>query len=431
MKNFFPYLMLLFSTLYVDTLVAQQTEIPGENSEDEYFKGRLIVPLKRSNPDSVGAEYGLEEVLTKRRKTYDFFNTMLLISEPSTISGGRFTDFTKNTNSALQKKSFVLNADIQVPIGMGGKRWRIGKWMNTVHLIPQFKVRILANDPAQGDTSLPVRTPSYLPRLTYYGAPTGLWQRKHPSKKRVSSHFMGFSAFHHSNGQDGSEFRPDGTINTYNGNFGEQVVFEWLIGGYYQWGCNRPMGFEGTPVDSIRENFSRIVRSSTRVSYDRSFYWKLSYEWHERSTLTNQVFEPLDLYGRNRINMQFGLSIVPTFRDLVYSAEKDKFVAVTGYQAKEQLRFVVNFNYIVDGDYNEGDQNGLTKVGFFNLSRRLNFNLSTYWRIRGTPFASLFIQGGYYGSDAYNIYFQESLWQFRFGLATAFFKYPRKGDFDQ
>ena len=134
--------MLLFSTLCVDTLVAQQTEIPGENSEDEYFKGRLIVPLKRSNPDSVGAEYGLEEVETKRRKTYDFFNAMLLISEPSTISGGRFTDFTKNTNSALQKKSFVLNADIQVPIGMGGKRWRIGKWMNTVHLIPQFKVRI-------------------------------------------------------------------------------------------------------------------------------------------------------------------------------------------------------------------------------------------------------------------------------------------------
>src|SRR6478609_5477893 len=59
--------------------------------------------------------------LDKRRRNYDFFSTMLKIQPPSLMSGGTVTSFTVNT-LGYDKKNFVLDAVVQIPIPIGGKR---------------------------------------------------------------------------------------------------------------------------------------------------------------------------------------------------------------------------------------------------------------------------------------------------------------------
>lgn len=414
------YLCALFSFLMVFPFT------PMLIGQTDFFRDKTIIPYQTNEGENLDSIYGISNSVENRARSLNFFKTMLEISEPSTISV-KTTDYTLNRDKDLQKRPFILNADIQTPIGLGGKRWG-KKWLSTVHIIPQFKVRIFDNDPMQGDSSLPVRTPSYMPGITYFGTHKKIWNQ--PVKEGMGSLFTGLKMFHHSDGQDAPEFYQDGSINTYSGDFGEQLVFEFMIGGIYGWKCNTPKsrkGIKKTP----KNGKSFTVRRSERADFDRRLYSKLSYEWHEKTTMTNIAYSEYNLYGRHRLNLQAGVSIIPSFVDLIYSEKEGKFVTVTPTQQKETFRFVLNTSYILDKNYNKGDAANQQKVSFLDVSRRLNVNFTAYWRIRNTPFAGLFVQVGYYGSDPYNVYFQQSMWQWRAGLATSFFKYPKNGDFEE
>ncbi|HEU5293086.1 MAG TPA: hypothetical protein VFU05_20715 [Cyclobacteriaceae bacterium] len=362
-------------------------------------------------PDSVVRQ------IDRRASNFYFFSTIRKISEPSTISFP-FLSLTHNV-TGTQKKPFVLDADIQTPIAIGGKRFSIGNWMYTIHVIPRFKVRIFQDDPSVGDESIPVRTPSTIPGVAYYGALRKWWDDK--EEKRGYSFeniFVGLYAFHHSNGQDGPELDTIniGQVNTYNGNFGEQVAFEFILGG--------KTSSDDIPKINSNRNAKKEADNSPGKQmflkvYQRSeLYWKVSYELHPRKA-SNQVFDSLSIYGRHRLNLNVGLSLMPRLWEFI--GDGKTWWDVSNEANYERWRFTLNANYIMDGDYASGNTLNPEQVKQFDLSRRLNLWLTAYWVIGFSQHAALFTQVGYYGSDNYNIYFNQSLWNFKLGIAFGFF----------
>jgi hypothetical protein len=61
--------------------------------------------------------------------------------------------------------------------------------------------------------SEPVKTPSFMPRITYY------WWRAGEASSLTSASYYSLMLSHHSNGQDGPFYNPDGSINTDTGSF--------------------------------------------------------------------------------------------------------------------------------------------------------------------------------------------------------------------
>ncbi len=399
----------------------------------------IIFPMLSFAQDSVkiakkmGYDSTLENQLILRRHTsVEFYNFTKRLANASDISI-LYTDFNKNLDPNLDKKNYILNADVQVPIVLGGKRWYFrtskGLWFNTVQVIPQFQIRIFRNDKTFKDASQPVRTPSYLPRITYFGSP-GSWQKE--NKKKL----IFFSAFHHSNGQDGSEFFTadssyafwkKGRINTYNGNFGENLVFELGFGSSRN---HNEFSIEDTKfyrlkrqIQLLEKDQGRPVFSSSETAFIRTQN-KFSLEYHPKS-LTNSAFDALELYGRMRLNTQLGLSFIAfpvEFIKKLNEVSRRPFYSVFG-KAKmmEQFRFVLDNSIILDRNFNKINENSkLLKAG---LSNRINIKLTYYNRIGGTSSTALFFQGGYYGSDPYNIYFGQRALYFRFGISFLYFEY--------
>lgn len=347
------------------------------NKKDDYLIKRVPEPVQK--------------ILNQRNNNLYFYKTINLIAEPSTLSS--FSDVVLYEKKEREKDPFVLNADVQPPIALGGKRWGL----NTIHIVPHFKVRILENNRSHGDSSLPVRTPSYIPELIYYFS----FKKFNKLIDSGKFYFGAFKAFHHSDGQDQGEFDNNGNVNFYNGNFGENAIFELMLGKVWE------------------------TRSCNATFTKRIQYAKLSYEYHD-SNLTNKAFYKYDMYGRNRVNFQYGISIMNSYNECVVDDHKCYFVA--NNQVKEKWRLVINSNYIIDRKYNSGNNlNHLNKEKFLAL-KRLNIYATGYWIIPGSVNAALFLQIGYWGSDSYNIYFAQSIAEVRFGLAVAFFKYPKSGD---
>jgi hypothetical protein len=383
--------------------------------QNEFSIKAEVIPYDASNK----SKYGLDTIIQKRNESLNFYKSLLVISEPSTISL-RFTDYTFETNPSDQKKSFNLNANVKTPIALGGKNWGLF----TIQLIPHFDVRIFHNDPSHQDTSSPVRTPSYIPGIALYFSCPKMW---HETPEKRYGWFMGLYGFHHSNGQDGAEILPNGKVNLYNGNFGEQIVPELIIGHYNEF-------LKKNASQELEKLYNKILARSSLISENgrayRIRYWKLSLEYHDNS-ITNKEFLKYNIYGRYRLNGQYGCSFIPEFHDVVRKEKEmpNKLITVTEPLEKEIFRFVLNFSFIADPDYNTGDINNLKPVNIIVVRKRLNCYGTLYWRITGAPNAGVFVQGGYYGSDPYNVYFQQSMWFIRFGVAMAFFKYPKSGDF--
>ncbi len=453
--NFKLYFLIILSFILMHNANAQHT--PPDPSQT--INGRPIVPYTyNANTQLANIEhYNIGEQIDNRFKSLSFFNIMTSIAEPSTISP--LANYTINLNGRNKKPS-VIDADIQIPIALGGKRWYTNNFLHTIHLIPQFKIRLFLNDGnapgsadgrIKGDISLPVRTPSYMPRITYYFSPRNWFYVRDTSFEngaplyRQTSTFFGISAFHHSNGQDGPEFYDDpsirvhnaeyGDINVYNGNFGEQVVFELIYGGIRDYRARaptrEPLTGESGPVEKITSNIML-----PEFPYNKRLYWRASLEIHWPDILTNQDFLEYNLYGRFRLNLQSGLSWIPAFREFVRSTasesngQANNYIQVTPFQAKERFRLVGNFQYILDPEYNDGNLVAQESVPYLDF-RRLNLYGTLFWRMNGTPSTALFLQAGYWGSDQYNIYFQQSIMQFKAGIALAFFKYPKLGDFQR
>ena len=240
--------------------------------------------------------------------------------------------------------------------------------------------------------------------------------------------FLGLHIFHHSNGQDANEFNPDGTINLYNGNFSEFVIGELILGSVKEFYSQNSKQYSDTGKKQKSKTLEVPTHYHTPFTEpNRMEYYKAGFEYHDKS-ITDSAFLAHNLYGRFRLNLQGGYSLTPSSTDIILGKDS-VYYAVTPVQSKESWRFVLNISYILDPVYNSGDEFTQTPVNILNLSKRANFNLTAYCRsILASPNAALFLQVGYYGSDPYNIYFQQSFWQIRAGLALAFFKYPTSGD---
>ncbi len=61
--------------------------------------------------------------------------------------------------------------------------------------------------------------------------------------------------------------------------------------------------------------------------------------------------------------------------------------------------------------------------GLDKTEKRLNVEANYYKRIPTSPNAAGFVAVGFYGSDPYNIYYENSYFYFRVGLALGFFVY--------
>ncbi|MFT3750649.1 MAG: hypothetical protein QM768_20225 [Agriterribacter sp.] len=358
-----------------------------------------------------------KNILDKRDQNYDFHYTLRKIQEPSQVSS--MSNWTIH-NMGYQKKNFILDADVQIPISIGGKRFGL----NELQVIPRFQFRIFQDDPnvpygTKGDASLPVRTPSAMPGIAYYRTFRNWW-----NEKKMLLPFVGIYLYHHSDGQDGNEIDSSGghlRVNVYNGNFSENLIGEFIIGGKVKFeGNDAPFFLMNDPVH--REGKQRYVQ----ISNAREFYWKLSYEWHPKF-LSNEVFDQLRIYGRKRINIRTAFITLPTLLEVLDDGRQwCKLVPEKKY---ERWRFTGNLNYILDRVYYRGeDMASLQKISQFNLQRRLNLWLTAYRIIRPSKNAAVFAQAGYFGSDNYNIFFNESFWHFKIGLAFGFFDQPDQPD---
>lgn len=332
-----------------------------------------------------------------RRMAEAFFNVTSTLADPSTLSFFPL-DYTYSPDRNVQKKMFVLNADVKAPIALGGKRWNTaGKAYHAIQIIPRFRVRQFQDDESQGDQSLPIRTPSYMPGIKYFLTFKSMWEAE-KSKRQ----YLSFYAYHHSNGQDGFEYNDDGSVNFYNGNFSEDVVFE--IG----YNAVSHIPFRGVIEEKAQ---TQVKRKSMR-------FWSANYEFHPRP-LSSPAFRWRKIYARRRLNLQYGHIFTPMVRDMVYSAKTDSYYT-DNFRPVERRRFLLNVSYAVDAELNRIQGNKIHPVRFFD-TRRLNAELSFYEKLMRTPYASVFAQAGYYGSDPYNIYFPQDLFFFRVGLAFGFF----------
>jgi hypothetical protein len=200
--------------------------------------------------------------------------------------------------------------------------------------------------------------------------------------------FSSLSVFHHSNGQDHPEFKTNGEINTYNGNFSTNYIEP-----AFHFRSRRAVatGEKGTTCNGQLPGYIDV-------------YGRVGGQLHFLTTPNLR-----SSYGNTRINIQLGQIWVKS-----YSERIDKVEVGEECFLKETDRFVLNSTLIT----------GPRTRGLDKFKKRLNLEGNYYKRIPTSPNAAVFASAGYYGSDPYNIYFENSYFYFRFGLALGFFVYP-------
>jgi hypothetical protein len=360
----------------------------------------------------------------KHKANYDFYKRVLSFSQLSWASPP-FLD------RGSEKGSYILSADISPHFNIGGERMPF-----VFQLTPRYIVRIFRDNEEFNDTSLPVRTPSYMPGGTFFiplrsprsTAATYDWYK--------DKQYLGLAFFHHSNGQDGPEFNEDGTINVHNGNFSTNFL-------EFAYNFNKRTKLSGATFGGSCNGDEDCAANEMPKGY-RDVYGKLGLEQHFNTTDAIK-----DLYGTTRIN--FNLGYIKTYnarliiyrnakgktksgskiatdstqnidlvQQMVNKEEKLKSCQVVGKcYHKEYVRFLMNTSFIV----NELAENS-------GIKNRINADIGMYMRISGNTTA-WFLMAGYYGSDPYNIYFQKSYFFIRTGVALGFFNYTNKFQYDK
>ncbi len=382
-----------------------------------------------SYPDPCGTPEYEKSILTEinsRNTHYDFHYTMRKIQNPSTISGLGLTNYKWNV-TGYQKKPFILDGILNMPIAIQGPRV-LG--INTFHAIPKFKFRIFQNDEdfpyGNGDSSSPVRTPSAMPGMAWYWTKKSWW-KINSDDDNPKSKYLGIYAYHHSNGQDGPELDTLrlGEINTYNGNFGEQIIIEFIYGGQIKF-TPEQYDFYGDE-NELKKVKSRKAGNvySQYITKRSELYWKASYEYHP-GFLSNEVFKELNTYGRHRLNFNLSYLQLRSVRDFI--SDGQLWCQIAEERSFEKFRHTLDFSYIIDSNYNRGNFTNPDEISFIDISKRLNINYTIYRVIQRTQNFALFAQIGYNGSDRYNIYFNDSYINLRAGLAFAFFDQPNNSN---
>jgi hypothetical protein len=209
------------------------------------------------------------------------------------------------------------------------------------------------------EESYPIRTPSFIPKVTFF-------YHLVDSKNRKRDLFMYFSWFHHSNGQDGYFYNEDSvTINTHSGSFSTN----WIEGGVY---IARPDPFVPYTTNSVK----------VYVAYDYL-----------------QEVELNGTYGRFRyfLDLQNNVNLSKLFRVHRQSYNNNKML----------LRQSLHVGWITGN---------LTDTKTID-SKRLILQYKLSFRPAFLNDVSVFLQYDY-GEDYYNIFYNRSLNVVRIGIAS-------------
>lgn len=239
-------------------------------------------------------------------------------------------------------------------------------------LIPDFTVKVL------DDRSAGVRTPSL--RL---GA--AAYVRLSKDAKHYKYAELAFT--HHSNGQDGNALNPDGTINTYNGNFNTNYITA-----LYRFG-----------------NFQN--KDSQHTAYS-SFNHRAGVEIHKGFS-----YEPVlkNDYGFTRILYSFSFRRYKLYKGNGGSWKKLKNRENDSQKVldKELFRMNADLSYAV---------NPMVEYQFGSAKKRLNAEFSFNYSMPFMQNAFLMASVGYYGEDPYNIYYRNQYTFIRLGISSGFIK---------
>lgn len=273
-------------------------------------------------------------------------------------------DRTRNSRPEWQQKPYIVQADIRLnsAVWSGG----VANWLVSVQLRSAMMVRMLQNDSLRGDQSFAVRTPGYLPGLALVLSHQRWWH-----EERTWAHFVEFKAWHHSNGQDNFEIGPDKWVNTHDGDFAERMNF--AVSWY---------------------SLSRGDRAGTA-------WIKAGYDWRPKKWV-NGLFTYFDIYAHHRAMFEVGR---------IYPAQQD------ASPSPVRCRMSFQSSWMLDRTWYWGSFDNLNKVGPGDWQKRLNMAFTAHYLPWLRLPVGVFAQAGYYGSDPYNVYFQQSLWFYRVGLS--------------
>jgi len=222
------------------------------------------------------------------------------------------------------------------------------KWGAT--LTPDIIIRMFAEE------SFPVRTPSYMPNLTFYR------QLSDGINKNDMVHYVYLKAAHHSNGQDGSFFNPDESINTQSGNFSTNFI-----------------------------EFGTFFNHKLKTVNNAGEFFQTSIEYHVNIARSPELEGQ---YGFIRWHNNFRIFKFPKNWSL------SEFV--TNPQLQSTIKTTWLFGEIED-------------AALFDLRRRFNFSITIDYRPKVLHDVSLFANF-YSGEDYYNMQFSKRINVFRVGL---------------
>lgn len=212
------------------------------------------------------------------------------------------------------------------------------------------------------EKSFPVRTPSYMPHITFYH------QLSSRAVENVKYLFLNIA--HHSNGQDGEFFNKDGSYNVITGNFATNYL---ELGMFF----NKNI----VPFTNTNEYFQTSLE----------YHLDLGHEEELRGRYSN-------LRWHNNLRI-FRFPSYKSYKKLIL----DKTPAI-------QTRIETTWMF---GDFNN--------ASFFNIKERLNFSFTIAYKPKFLSDVSLFANI-YVGQDYYNMYFFRRISVFRIGLQAYSFK---------
>lgn len=315
-------------------------------------------------------------LLHRQQVNKDFFNRITQFSQLSWVC-------VPYTDLGSDKKGYILSADIAPQFFIGGERMRFA-----IALTPRYKVRIFRDNKAAGDSSLPVRTPSFMPGGTVF-IPIGLGDVDNVYR---SMKYISISFFHHSNGQDQPTFKSPGVFNYATGNFSTNYV---EIGYTRDW---------RKPSTNKSDKLQFYCDGSYKTGYT-DFLVKGSFEQHLWT-----ADEQKGTYSNTRLNAALSFIKVNNWRWTVKRKNTDSVQQVGSCYLKESYRIVGNVSMNIDK----------LQSPYNNFNRRINIEAGLYRRIAAGNTA-LFGMVGYYGNDPYNIYYSKHYAFVRVGLALGFF----------
>lgn len=214
------------------------------------------------------------------------------------------------------------------------------------------------------ERSLPVRTPSYMPRVNLY---FGIGK----TYRNLEGLFLFLSWAHHSNGQSGYFYNADSmTINTLSGNFATNFV-----------------------------EFGPFLKRNPGHRKLATDFLKVTGEYHYRQDTRLQ-----GLYGNFRINAEFQSVAIP-WRILGPPLREAPNEGESGSNVPS-MRLLVKTSLLFGDKYETGPT---------DLIHRINTSFTASFRPARLHDLTVFLQY-YYGQDYYNIYFFKTISVLRFGL---------------